>query len=77
MGSAAALPRLEAHRSLCSPSALQLSNAASEQTSVVEQVSRASDSDMEKGSSQEGPHHPIDFLGGFSVNSTFDPHMDV
>ena len=77
MGSAAELPRLKVHKSLRSTAAEQASKAASEQTSKAEQVSKASDSDVEKGSSQEDSHQPVDFLGGFSVNSTFDPHKDV
>ena len=76
-GSAAELPRLEVHKSLRSTAAEQPSKAASEQTSKAEQISKASDSDVEKGSSQEDSHQPVDFLGGFSVNSTFDPHKDV
>lgn len=44
---------------------------------VAKPVSMQED-DMEKGLSiPDHADEPVDFLGGFSLNSCFDPHMDV
>ncbi len=48
------------------------------QPSCAAEAVRSSEDGMEKGYMLEDhAEEPVDFLGGFSLNSSFDPHMDV
>ena len=53
-------------------------SSASIKPSDAAEAVRKSEDDMEKGfSPDDHAEEPVDFLGGFSLNSSFDPHMDV
>ena len=66
------------HQPSTQDSGVDDSSAKAAQPSDAAEAVRKSEDDMEKG---YWPHdhaeEPVDFLGGFSLNSSFDPHMDV
>ena len=55
-----------------------LLKAHSAQAGAAAKPVSTSEDDVEKGfSDPDQADEPVDFLGGFSLNSSFDPHMDV